>query len=109
MKYLRELWLRLRWLGWRSRFDSELAHEMQFHIESRAEELGHAGVPRDEALRRARREFGSRMKAAENTAGAWQIQWLEDLFSDMRYAARASRYTREPRFRHSWQRCLAPE
>ena len=39
MKVLRELWLRLRWLADRSRFHSELADEMQFHLNSRAEEL----------------------------------------------------------------------
>ena len=96
MAFLRELYLRLRWLAGQSRFQAELADEMQFHIESRADELESSGVPRTEALLRARREFGSRLKAAEDTSGAWQMQWLEDLASDLRYAARAFR--RNPGF-----------
>jgi predicted permease len=104
MRFLRELYFRLRWLAGRSRFDSELADEMQFHIESRAEELERGGAPRAEALARARREFGSRMKAAEDTSGAWQIRWVEDLFSDLRYAGRAFR--RNPGFAATAIFCL---
>ena len=105
MQFLKELWRRLRWLASRSRFDSELADEIQFHIESRAEELEQSGVPRADAIARARREFGSRLKAAEDTSGAWQVQWLEDLFSDLRYAARALR--RNPAFALTAIFCLA--
>ncbi len=105
MSFLRELLLRLRWVFRRSRFRSELAEEIQFHIESRSTELEQSGVPAREALARARREFGSRLKAAEDTSGAWEIQWLEDLFSDLRYAARAFR--RNPGFAATAIFCLA--
>jgi putative ABC transport system permease protein len=105
MQFLKELWRRLCWLARRSRFDSELAGEIQFHIESRAEELEQTGVPRADATALARREFGSRLKAAEDTSGAWQVQWLEDLFSDLRYAARALR--RNPAFALTAISCLA--
>jgi predicted permease len=105
MSFLRELLLRLRWLFSRSRFRSELAEEIQFHIESRAAELEQSGLPAREALARARREFGSRLKAAEDTSGAWEIRWLEDLFSDLRYAARAFR--RNPGFAATAIFCLA--
>jgi predicted permease len=105
MQFLREFWLRLCWLAGRSRFHSELADEMQFHVESRAEELEQGGVSRSEALARARREFGSRMKAAEDTSGAWQIRWLEDIFSDLYYAGRALR--RNPGFALTAIFCLA--
>jgi predicted permease len=105
MQFIKELWRRLHWLAGRSRFDSELADEIQFHIESRAEELEKSGVPRADAIARARREFGSRLKAAEDTSGAWQVQWLEDLFSDLRYAARALR--RNPGFALTAIFCLA--
>ena len=105
MSFLRELWRRLCWLVGRSRFHSELADEMQFHIESRAAELEQGGVPPREALAIARREFGSRLKASEDTSSVWQIQWLEDLFSDLRYAARAFR--RNPGFAATAIFCLA--
>src|ERR1700691_161561 len=105
MQFFKELWRRLRWLASRSRFESELADELQFHIESRAEELEQTGVPRADAIARARREFGSRLKAAEATPGAWQLQWVEDLASDLRYAARAFR--RNPGFALTAIFCLA--
>jgi putative ABC transport system permease protein len=105
MGFLRELYLRLRWLAGQSRFQAELDDELQFHIESRADDLESGGVPRTEALLRARREFGSRLKAAEDTSGAWQVQWLEDLASDLRYAARAFR--RNPGFALTAILCLA--
>ena len=105
MAFLRQLYLRLRWLGGQSRFQSELADEMQFHIETRAEELERSGVLPAEALARARREFGSRLKAAEDTSGAWQMRWLEELASDLRYAARAFR--RNPGFALTAVFCLA--
>ena len=105
MSFLRGLWRRLCWLVSRSRFYSELADEIQFHIESRAAELERGGVPAREALATARREFGSPLKASEDTSGVWQIQWLEDLFSDLRYAARAFR--RNPGFAATAIFCLA--
>ncbi len=102
---LKELWLRLHWLSGRSRFSAELSDEMDFHIESRSDELEQSGLPRAEAVRIARREFGPRLRTAEDTASAWQIQWLEDLFSDVRYAARAFR--RNPAFAGAAIFCLA--
>jgi hypothetical protein len=105
MALLRELYLRVRWLAGQSRFQAELADEIQFHIESRADELESAGVPRAQALLRARREFGSPLKAAEDTSGAWRIAWLADLASDLRYAARAFR--RNPGFALTAICCLA--
>lgn len=105
MSFVKELVLRLRWLIGRSRFHSELADEIQFHIDSRAAELEQGGLPAREAMAMARREFGSRLKAAEDTSSAWRIQWLEDLFSDLRYAARAFR--RNPGFAATAIFCLA--
>lgn len=105
MQVLRELWLRLRWLAGRSRFHSELADEMQFHLNSRADELEQSGVVRAEAIARACREFGSQLKAAEDTSGTWQIQWLEDIFSDLRFAWRA--FVRNPGFALTAIFCLA--
>jgi predicted permease len=105
MQFLREIWHRLCWLGTRSSFHSELADEMRFHVESRAEELEQAGITHTEAIARARREFGSRLKAMEDTAGAWHLQWLEDIFSDLRYAGRA--FGRSPGFALTAIFCLA--
>jgi len=85
---------RVAWLGRRSRFEEELSEEIQFHIETRADELEQQGLPSAEALAQARREFGSRARAIEDTRSAWQFRWLEDLCADLRYAARAFRRNR---------------
>ena len=96
---------RLAYLGRRSRFDADLDAEFQFHIETRADELERAGMPRPDALRQARREFGSPARVAEETRSAWQFRWLEDLAADLRYAARAFR--RNPAFAATAIACLA--
>ena len=56
------LWSRVRcWLrtiARRSRAEREMDAELRFHIEAFAEDLVRAGVTPEEALRRARIEFG---------------------------------------------------
>jgi putative ABC transport system permease protein len=105
MQFLKELWRRICWLASRSRFHSELADELRFHLESRVEELEQSGLSRSEAVTRANREFGSQLKAAEDAFGAWHFQWLEDLASDLRYATRA--FLRNPGFALTAIICLA--
>jgi len=105
MSFHREFWRRLKYLVVRGRFQSELGDEMQFHIECRAAELRETGLSQQEALARARREFGGLMAAAENTHEVWQLRWLEDLLSDLRYAARA--FGRNPGFALTAVFCLA--
>ena len=87
----REFLNRFLHLGQRSQFDCELEDEIEFHIETRAEELQAQGVPRTEALATARREFGSRARMSEDTRAAWRFQWLEDFWRDLVYAARSFR------------------
>lgn len=80
----------------RARFDAEMEDEIRFHIETRAEELEGRGVPAKAALEQARREFGSRAIAMEDSRSAWQIPWLEDFRRDLVYAARG--WKRNPGF-----------
>ena len=89
MNRLNEFLRRLMYLGRRQGLDGVLDEEVQFHIESRAGELQQAGVPRGQALIEARREFGPQSRMLEDSRGAWQIRWLEDLLGDLRYAFRA--------------------
>src|SRR5579864_2050170 len=96
MNWLRELARRLLYLRRQTNFNRELDDEMQFHIEARADELEQTGISRAQALAQALREFGSGVRMRERTRSAWQIHWLEDLLSDLRYAFRALR--RNPGF-----------
>jgi len=96
---------RFRYLAGRRSFERELDAEVQFHIETRAEELAQGGMTLRAALAQARREFGSGASMREETRSAWQLQWLEDLASDLRYAALAFR--RNPVFAVTAIACLA--
>ena len=56
------MWSRLRSFveafSRRDRFERAMRDEMQFHLAARADDLEHTGLPRAEAMRRARLEFG---------------------------------------------------
>jgi len=93
---LKAVWRRLVHLGRASTFERELDEEIAIHIEMRADELEQDGMPRVDALARARREFGSSLRVKEETRAAWQLGWLEETLSDLSYAARALR--RNPGF-----------
>lgn len=85
---------RLGYLTRRSRFEQELNDEIQFHIDTLADELQQSGLSCAEAVSKARQEFGSRLRVREETRSAWQVRWLEDFFADLRYAARTLRRNR---------------
>ncbi|HLK23000.1 MAG TPA: ABC transporter permease [Bryobacteraceae bacterium] len=91
MHSLKEFFRRLLYLGRRENLDSMLDQEVEFHIESRAEELQQQGLSRAQAMIQARREFGPQARMREESRGAWEIRWLEELLSDLRYAFRALR------------------
>jgi putative ABC transport system permease protein len=86
------IYRRLRsWLGAtlrRSRMDSEMDTELHFHLEAYAEDLVRKGLPRPEALRRARLEFGGVDKTKEECREARGAHLVDILIQDLRYAAR---------------------
>src|SRR5580698_5730008 len=88
MPTLREFLNRLLFFRRGAHFDREMHDEVQFHIEERAAELEERGVSKDEALRRARAEFGSVQLAREDSREVWQFQWLEHLLMDLRVGLR---------------------
>jgi len=67
---------------------AQVEEELEFHIESYAEDLMRTGVSREEALRRARAELGSLAAGKENCREAWGTQLFDQLRADLRYAAR---------------------
>src|SRR5229473_5102420 len=89
------IWSRVRsWLRAmlrRSRMESEMDMELRFHIEAFAEDLVRSGAPRQEALRRARVEFGGFERAKEECRDARGVNHVEGLLQDLRYGLRTLR------------------
>jgi putative ABC transport system permease protein len=75
----------------RTRMESEMDAELRFHIEAFAEDLVRSGLPRREALRRARIEFGGIERAKEECREARGVNFLETLFQDLRFGQRMLR------------------
>jgi hypothetical protein len=75
----------------RSRMESEMDAELRFHIEALAEDLVRRGVPREEALRRARIEFGGVKRAKEECREARGVNFVDSLLQDLRFGLRTLR------------------
>src|SRR5262245_58447850 len=85
---LDDLRMRLRALFQRRVVERELDDELRFHLEHESEKLVAAGVPEDEARRRARMEFGGLEQVKEECREARGVHLLETLGQDVRYGAR---------------------
>ncbi|HKT68888.1 MAG TPA: permease prefix domain 1-containing protein, partial [Terriglobales bacterium] len=72
----------------RRRMEREMDAELRFHIESYAEDLIRSGVPREEALRRARVEFGGLEQTKEECRDARGLTLVHSLLQDARYGLR---------------------
>ena len=72
----------------RDKLDRQVREELEFHLESHAEDLMRSGVPREEALRRARAQLGSLAAGRENCRGASGSRFVDELGTDLRYALR---------------------
>jgi predicted permease len=81
----------LRAIIGRSRMESEMDAELRFHVEAYAEDLIRGGVRRDEAMRRARIEFGGIERAKEECRDACGVNFVENLIQDLRYGLRMLR------------------
>jgi len=88
-------WSRLRtWsqaIFYRSRMESEMDAELRFHMEVRAEDLMRGGLPRAEAMRQARIEFGGIERVKEEGREARGARIFDELIQDLRYGARMFR------------------
>jgi predicted permease len=89
------VWTRVRsWLRGtlrRSRMESEMDAELRFHLEAYAEDLMRGGVPRQEAMRRSRLDFGGIERFKEEVREARGVHLIESLKQDVRYGLRMLR------------------
>ncbi len=70
------------------RMDTELADELQFHLDQRASELARGGMPNDEAELVARRSLGNPLRVRESSHEVKSAVWLECLLRDFRFGMR---------------------
>ncbi|PYR07223.1 MAG: hypothetical protein DMG00_17225, partial [Acidobacteria bacterium] len=80
--------IRLRSLLRRAEVEHELDDELRFHIRQQMESYEQAGVDHDEAVRRARLEFGGLEQVKEDCRDARGTRWLEETVQDLRLATR---------------------
>jgi predicted permease len=94
-----------RWKRFRRRLRYWLDHserqrllweEMEFHIESMAEELAAQGMSEHEARAAAHRKFGNMTQKSEEARSTWIARWMSDLAQDLRHSFRGMR--RDPGF-----------
>jgi predicted permease len=80
----------------RNRRYADISVSIQEHIDERIDELMEGGMPRDEAERTARREFGNVTLLRERSREVWQWQRVESLLADLKHVFR--RLLRSPGF-----------
>jgi predicted permease len=68
-----------------------LWEEMEFHIDSMAEDLAAQGMSAHEARAAARRKFGNMTQKSEEARSTWIARWLSDLVQDLHHSFRGLR------------------
>ena len=68
-----------------------LWEEMQFHIESMAEDLVAQGMSEPDARAAAHRKFGNMTQKSEEARSTWIARWMSDLAQDLRHSFRGMR------------------
>src|SRR5580704_11727999 len=88
---LSDLLFRLRAVFRRGAMEAEMDEELRSHFENHVEKLVASGIPREEAVRRARIEFGGYEQLKEECRDARGVSLVETIVQDMRYAMRMLR------------------
>lgn len=88
---LGDLMFRLRALFRREAMEAEMDEELRSHFEKQVEKFMVSGLSREEAVRRARLEFGGYEQLKEECRDARGVSFIETLLQDVRYALRMLR------------------
>lgn len=91
MRWLTNLWFRVRAILRRDDMERGLDEEVAFHLDMEARKLEEAGHTPQEARRLARVRFGGVERFREKTRASWGITALQDLGADLRFASRQLR------------------
>jgi predicted permease len=91
MKFLDSLRFRISTLFQRSHMNADMDEELRSHIQLRADDLERSGLPRSEAERQARIEFGSFQGIKEECQDSAGGRFVESMWQDVRYAIRVLR------------------
>ena len=83
-----DLLIRFRALFRRKSMEAELDEELRAHFERQVEKYIQLGLPRHEAARRTRLEFGSLDQVKEECRDARGVNFIETLVQDLRYGLR---------------------
>ncbi len=75
----------------RTRLESEMAAEISFHLESRAEDLIRDGLSPHQAARQAKLEFGGIASHKDSMRASVGLRWVDDLRTDLLYGVRILR------------------
>jgi putative ABC transport system permease protein len=86
-----DLLFRLRSLFRRKAVETELDEEVRFHVEQLVEQYEKSGIPREEALRRAKLAFGGVEQTKEECREARGTNFIESLLQDLRFGLRMLR------------------
>jgi predicted permease len=88
MKFLARVRLWLKWAVKRPTHEKEMEAEVRFHTQSYAEDLMQSGIAPEDAIRRARIEFGGVESHKDAMCASIGLRWWDDFWSDTGFALR---------------------
>ncbi len=91
MRWLTNLWYRVRAVMDRGRMERDLDEEFAFHLEMEARKYEAQGLSATEARRLAHVKFGGVERQKEHARDSWGVGPFRDLGGDLRYAGRQLR------------------
>jgi putative ABC transport system permease protein len=91
MEWATRIWLRLRAMVQRRRFDRDLEEEIRFHLAMREEKYRADGIASGDAKEAARRRFGNVTLVKETSREMWTLASLESFAQDAKYSLRMLR------------------